>query len=150
AAQSTIAGQVTDSSGAILPGVTVEASSPALIEKARTTVTNAEGRYTFVDLRPGTYAVTFSLQGFSTLKRDDIRVESNVSVPLNGELRGGAVEETVTVSGATPMVDVQQAAQRQVLGREQLDALPTARSYLSTGVVVPSVKISRPDMGGIS
>jgi hypothetical protein len=150
AAQSTISGLVTDTSGALLPGVTVEASSPALIEKVRTTVTNADGRYTIVDLRPGIYAVTFALQGFSTVKRDEIRVESNVTVPLNVELRVGAVQETIVVTGATPMVDIQQAAQRQVLGREQLDALPTARSYLSTGVVVPSVKISRPDMGGIA
>lgn len=148
-AQSTIAGLVTDSSAAVLPGVSVEAASPALIEKVRTAVTNGEGRYSIIDLRPGAYVITFTLPGFNTVKRDGIEVTANVSVPLNVEMRVGAVEETVTVSGSTPVVDVQQASQRQVLLREQLDALPTARSYLSTGAIVPSVKISRPDMGGI-
>ena len=149
AAQSTISGAVTDTTGAVLPGVTVEASSPALIEKTRTATTDDQGRYSIVDLRPGVYSVTFSLQGFSAVTREGIQVAANVTVPLNAELRVGSVAETITVTGATPMVDVQQAAQRQVLGREQLDTLPTARSFLSTGVVVPTAKISRPDMGGI-
>jgi len=150
AAQSTIAGLVTDATGAVLPGVTVEASSAALIEKVRTAVTNTDGRYTIVDLRPGTYAVTFTLAGFTTFKREGIDVVANVAVPINAELRVGALQETVTVSGATPVVDIQQAAQRQVLSREALDALPTARSYLSAGAVVPSVKLSRPEIGGIN
>jgi hypothetical protein len=149
-AQSVIAGVATDTTGAILPGVVVEVSSPALIEKTRSAVTNTDGRYTIVDLRPGEYVVTFSLPGFSTVKREGIVVAANVNVPVNAELKVGTVEETVTVSGATPMVDIQQASQRQVLARETLDALPTARSYLSTGAVVPTVKISRPDMGGIA
>jgi hypothetical protein len=149
AAQSTISGAVTDTSGAVLPGVTVEASSPALIEKTRSATTDDQGRYTIVDVRPGVYSVTFTLQGFSAARREGIQVTANVTVPLNAELSVGSVAETITVTGATPMVDVQQAAQRQVLGREQLDTLPTARSFLSTGVVVPAAKISRPDMGGI-
>jgi hypothetical protein len=149
AAQSTISGLVSDTSGAVIPGVTVEASSPALIEKTRSVTTDAQGRFSIVDLRPGVYKVTFTLQGFSSISRDGIEVAANVTVPLNMSMRVGAVEETITVTGATPMVDVQQAAQRQVLGREQLDTLPTARSFLSTGVVVSTVKISRPDMGGI-
>lgn len=150
AAQSTIAGQVTDTTGAVLPGVTVEASSPVLIEKVRTVVTNADGRYSIVDIRPGTYVVSFTLTGFSTIKREGLEVSANVSVPVNVELRVGALEETITVSGATPVVDIQQAAQRQVLSRETLDALPTARSYLSAGAVVPTVKLSRPEIGGIN
>jgi hypothetical protein len=150
AAQSTIAGLVTDTTGAVLPGVTVEASSPALIEKVRTAVTNADGRYSIVDLRPGTYVVTFTLAGFSTTRREGIDVSANVTVPVNAELRVGALEETIVVSGATPVVDIQQAAQRQVLSRETLDALPTARSYLSAGAVVPTVKLSRPEIGGIN
>jgi len=149
AAQSTISGVVTDSSGAVLPGVTVEASSPALIEKTRSVTTDVQGRYNIVDIRPGAYAVKFTLQGFSTVSREGIRVDANVTVPLNAELTVGGLAETIVVTGATPMVDVQQAAQRQVLGREELDTLPTARSFLSTGVVVPTTKITRPDMGGI-
>jgi hypothetical protein len=150
AAQSTIAGQVTDSTGAVLPGVSVEASSPALIEKVRTVVTNADGRYSIVDLRPGPYVVSFTLVGFSTVKREGIDVSANVTVPVNAELRVSALEETITVTGATPVVDIQQAAQRQVLSRDVLDALPTARSYLSAGAVVPTVKLSRPEVGGIN
>src|SRR5437867_2205461 len=149
-AQSTIAGQVTDTTGAILPGVSVEASSPALIEKVRTVVTNADGRYSIVDLRPGTYVVSFTLTGFSTVKREGVDVSANVTVPVNAELRVSAVEETITVTGATPVVDIQQAAQRQVLSRDTLDALPTARSYLSAGAVVSTVKLSRPEVGGIN
>jgi hypothetical protein len=150
AAQSTISGVVTDNSGGVMPGVTVEAASPALIEKTRSAVTDDQGRYSVIELRPGVYSVTFSLPGFRTVTREGVEVTANVTVPVNAELQLGSVAETITVTGATPMVDVQQAAQRQVLGREQLDSLPTARSFLSTGVVVPSVKISRPDMGGIS
>jgi hypothetical protein len=150
AAQSTIAGLVTDTTGAVLPGVTVEASSPVLIEKMRSMVTNADGRYSIVDIRPGTYTVTFTLTGFRTIKREGIEVQANVTVPVNAELRVGSLEETIIVTGATPVVDIQQAAQREVLSREALDALPTARSYLSAGAVVPSVKLSRPEIGGIN
>jgi len=149
-AQSTIAGVATDPTGAVLPGVTVEAASPALIEKVRSVITNSDGRYTIVDLRPGTYVVTFTLPGFSTFRREGIEVAANVTVPVNAELRVGALEETITVTGATPVVDIQQAAQRQVLSRDTLDALPTARSYLSAGAVMPTVKLSRPEIGGIN
>src|SRR5262249_51431229 len=126
AAQSTIAGAVRDATGAVLPGVTVEAASPALIEKVRSVVTNGQGRYSIVDLRPGLYAVTFSLPGFQTVRREGIEVVADATVPINAEMRVGAVEETITVSGATPVVDVQQAGQRQVLNREGLDTLPSA------------------------
>jgi hypothetical protein len=149
-AQSTIAGLVTDTTGAVLPGVTVEAASPVLIEKVRAVVTNNDGRYSIVDLRPGRYVVTFSLPGFSAYRREGIEVAANVSVPVNAELRVGTLEETITVTGATPVVDVQQAAQRQVLSRDVLDVLPTARSYLSAGAVAPTVKLSRPEIGGIN
>ncbi len=135
-AQSTIAGVVRDSSGAVLPGVTVEAASPALIEKVRSAVTDGQGRYSIIELRPGTYTVTFALPGFNTVRLDGIEVEANASVPINAEMRVGAVEETITVTGATPVVDVQQAAQRQVLGREVLDQLPTNRTTATIGAVV--------------
>src|SRR5882762_2661478 len=148
AAQSTIAGLVTDSSGAVLPGVTVEAASPALIEKVRNAVTNSEGRYSIIDLRPGTYVMTFMLPGFNTVRREGLDLGANVDLPVNAELRVGAVEETVTVSGVTPVVDVQQAAQRAVLTREVLDALPTARTFLDAGAIAVGVKMTAPDLGG--
>src|SRR5437879_1745326 len=96
-----IAGVVKDTSGAVMPGVTIEAASPALIEKVRSVVSDAQGQYKIVDLRPGTYVVAFTLAGFSTLKLEGIAVTSGVTVPLNGELKVGALEENVTVCGAT-------------------------------------------------
>jgi hypothetical protein len=149
-AQSAIAGLVTDATGAVLPGVTVEAASPALIEKVRTAVTDAQGRYAIVNVRPGEYAVTFSLQGFASFKRAGITVAADTSVPLNVQLGMGAVEETITVSGASPIVDVQQAARSQVLAHEVLDTIPTARTIGTVGAVVPGVKLSKPDLGGTS
>jgi carboxypeptidase family protein len=148
AAQSTIAGLVTDSSGAVLPGVSVEAASPALIEKVRTVVTNSEGRYTIIDLRPGAYVLTFTLPGFNAVRREGLQLGANVDLPVNAELRVGAVEETVTVSGASPVVDVQQAAERAVLSRDVLDALPTARTFLDAGAIAVAVKMTAPDLGG--
>src|SRR6478752_3857185 len=97
-AQSAIVGVVKDTSGAILPGVTVEASSDVLIEKSRSVTTDSEGRYSIVDLRPGTYEVVFTLPGFSTFKRSEIIVPSNVTVPINAEMKVGALEETVQVT----------------------------------------------------
>jgi len=150
AAQSTIAGAVHDTTGAILPGVTVEASSPALIEKIRAAVTDGQGRYSIVDLRPGVYTMTFSLAGFRTVRREGVEVIANASVPINAELQVGALEETITVSGATPVVDVQQAGQRQVLNREVLDMLPSARQAVNAGVIIPGLRLTAPSMGGVS
>src|SRR5262245_34987176 len=127
-AQSTIAGIVRDTSGGVLPGVTVEAASPVLIEKTRSVTTDGEGRYSIIDLRPGTYVVTFSLTGFSIVKREDVIVPSNVTVPINADLRVGSLEETVTVSGQSPVVDVQNVSQLQVLTRELMDNIPSARN----------------------
>src|SRR5439155_16313461 len=94
-----IAGVVKDTSGAVLPGVTVEAASPALIEKVRTTVTDEKGEYRIIELRPGAYSVTFTLLGFSSLKRDGLELGSSFTATLNVELKVGGLEETVTVSG---------------------------------------------------
>src|SRR5881392_2373924 len=120
-AQSAIAGVVKDASGAVLPGVTVEASSDVLIEKTRSVVTNGQGQYTIVDLRPGIYSLSFSLPGFSGLKRDRIELPANFTANINAELKVGGIEESVTVSGESPVVDVQSVARTTVLSRETLD-----------------------------
>src|SRR5262245_35174758 len=104
-AQASITGTVKDSSGAVLPGVTVEASSDVLIEKVRTAISDGSGQYRIVDLRPGTYTVTFSLTGFSSVKREGIELTGTFVATVNGELKVGAVAETITVAGETPIVD---------------------------------------------
>jgi len=147
-AQSAFSGSVKDTSGAVLPGVTVEAASPVLIERVRSVVTDAQGRYTIVDLRPGIYTLTFTLTGFGTLVRAGLELQSNVTLPLSVELTVGAIAETVTVSGASPLVDVQAASRNQVLTRDLIDALPVTRNAQSVGAIVPGVKMSRPDVGG--
>jgi len=108
-AQASIAGLVRDTSGAVLPGVTVEASSPALIEKTRTVVTDGTGQYKIEQLRPGLYAITFTLSGFSIVKRDGIELTGSFAATVNVELKVGSVEETIVVSGQSPVVDVQNA-----------------------------------------
>src|SRR5437667_6748570 len=148
AAQSQITGQVKDESGGILPGVTVEASSPALIEKSKTAVTDDQGRYLVFDLRPGTYKVTFTLTGFSTVVRYALELPSNFTATVNAEMKVGALEETITVSGATPMVDVQQASRTQVLTRDIIDTLPSTRNIMSVGALVAGVRMGTPDIGG--
>jgi hypothetical protein len=120
-----IAGTVKDTSGAVLPGVTVEASSPALIEKTRTVVTDAQGNYKIVDLRPGIYTVTVTLPGFSTFKREGIDLSAGFTANVPAELKVGSLEETVTVTGASPIVDVQSARTQQVLRSETMDSLPS-------------------------
>jgi hypothetical protein len=123
-----IAGVVRDTTGAVLPGVSIEAASPALIEKIRTVVTDAEGLYRIVDLRPGTYTVTFTLSGFNTVKREGIELATGFTATVNAELRVGALEETITVSGASPIVDTQNVRTQNVLSRERLDTLPTGKT----------------------
>src|SRR5712664_4519535 len=122
-----IAGVVRDTSGAVMPGVTVEAASPALIEKVRSVTTDNQGLYRIVDLRPGSYTVTFTLPGFSTFRRDGIELTTGFTATVNAELRVGTVEETVTVSGASPVVDVQNVQQQTTITRATLDAIPTSR-----------------------
>src|SRR5262245_33290583 len=115
-----VAGTVKDTSGAVLPGATVEASSPALIEKVRDVVTDANGNYKIVDLRPGTYTVTVTLAGFSTYKREGIELSAGFTANVAVELKVGSLEETVTVTGASPTVDVQSAKAQQVLKTDTL------------------------------
>jgi hypothetical protein len=147
-AQSAFAGVVKDATGAVLPGVTVEAASPVLIEKTRSAVTNAQGQYTVVDLRPGTYTLTFTLTGFGTVVRHGIELPTNFTATINVEMRVGAIEESVTVTGDSPVVDVQSTARVQVMSRDVLDAIPTGRSIYSMGQLVPGVSLSSPDVGG--
>lgn len=147
-AQSAFAGVVKDATGAVLPGVTVEAASPALIEQVRSASTDANGAYKIENLRPGIYVLTFSLPGFSTVKKEAIELQSNFTSTINAEMKVGAVEETVTVSGESPVVDVQSNTKAQVLPREVLDAVPTAHTIQGVGQLVVGVTLTAPDVGG--
>jgi len=142
-AQASITGVVKDASGAVLPGVTVEASSPALIEKARSVVTDGSGQYRLVTLPPGVYAVTFTLSGFSTVRREGIELRSTFTAAVDADLRVGAVTETVTVTGETPLVDVQSATQQRVLGSEVVDAIPTSRMPSSLVELIPGITVTQ-------
>jgi hypothetical protein len=130
-AQTGIAGIVKDTSGAVLPGVTVEASSPALIERVRTVATDSQGQYKILDLRPGTYTVTFTLTGFSTVKREGIELPAQFTATVNADLRVGALEETITVSGASPVVDTQNVIKRTVVQKETTSAARRASIRIS-------------------
>jgi hypothetical protein len=147
-AQAQLVGQLRDESGGVLPGVTVEAASPAIIEKVRTATTDDQGRYRIEALRPGVYKLTFSLTGFSTVVRDNVDVPSEVVITISADLKVGALEETITVSGETPQVDVQQASRTQVITREIIDTLPISRNVMSIGVLSPGVRQGTPDIGG--
>jgi hypothetical protein len=143
-----IAGVVKDNSGAILPNVTVEASSPVLIEKSRTAVSDASGQYRIEQLRPGTYTVTFTLSGFSTLRQEGVEISEGFTAPVNGSLSIGAVKETITVEAKAPVVDVQDVSEHRTLVKEELDSLPTARSFATLGTTLPSVSADQYDVGG--
>jgi hypothetical protein len=139
---SSITGVVRDTSGAVLPGVTVEAASPALIEKVRSTVTDTEGLYRIVDLRPGEYAVTFTLPGFSTFRRDGIVLPANFTATVNGDMAVGAVEETITVTGEASLVDVQRTQQQLQFERETLSALPGTGRITGLPSVIPGATLT--------
>src|SRR5256886_6386866 len=116
--QAAITGVVKDASGAVLPGVTVEVASPVLIERVRSVVTDDTGQYRIVDLRPGTYSVTFTLPGFSTVKREGIEITGTFVATVNADLKVGALEETITVTGETPVVDVQSVKVQQTVSND--------------------------------
>ncbi len=147
-AQSAFAGIVRDASGAVMPGVTVEAGSPALIEKVRSAVTDENGVYRIIDLRPGTYTLTYTLAGFNTVTRQGVELGSNFTATINVELAVGQLQESITVSGATPVVDVQSNVKQQVLSRDVLDAVPTAKTIQGLGQLVVGVTLNAPDVGG--
>ena len=150
AQSSAIAGTVKDSSGALLPGVTVQASSPALIEKTRSAVTDGSGRYQIIQLKPGTYQVTFALTGFGTVNREGIELSSDFTATVNAQMKVGALEESVTVSGEPPVVDVQGTTQRTVMQRDVLDVLPTGRNIQAVGIFVPGTALSIGGGGALS
>jgi hypothetical protein len=134
-----IAGVVKDASGGVMPGVTVEAASPALIEKVRSVVTNAQGLYSIVDLRPGIYSVTFTLPGFSAVKREGIELTGSFTATVNADLQVGAVEETLTVTGQAPLVDTRNVVQLRVLDDQTRDQLPNGRSILFMALTIPGM-----------
>src|SRR4029077_17147823 len=140
-AQATITGTVKDASGAVLPGVTVEASSPVLIEKVRSTTTDSAGLYRIVDLRPGTYTMTVSLPGFATIVRDAIEVTGSATLTIPFDLKVGAVQETVTVTGASPVVDVQNTRRETVISSAVIESLPATRAYGSLLNAMPGVTV---------
>jgi hypothetical protein len=127
--QATLAGVVRDNSGAVLPGVTIEAASAALIEKSRTAITDGSGQYRITELPPGTYTLTFTLSGFTVVKRPDIEVRGSGVIPINADLRLGALQETITVTGESPLVDTQSTRREMVLTSDTINSLPATRSY---------------------
>lgn len=147
-AQSAITGTVKDASGAVMPGVTVEVASPVLIEKVRSAVTDGSGQYRIIDLRPGVYSVTFTLPGFATVVREGVDLPTTFTATIDAELRVGSLEETITVSGQTPLVDLQSATQQVVLSKELLEAVPTGRNLWGVGATLTGVTLSAPDVGG--
>ena len=127
-AQASLTGTVRDASGGVLPGVTVEAASPALIEKVRSATTDGTGQYRIIDLRPGTYSLTVTLPGFNTVKRDGIELTGSQTLTIPIEMRVGGLEETITVTGETPVVDVQSTRREIVLSNETIQSIPATRA----------------------
>jgi hypothetical protein len=138
-AQATLAGAAKDSTGSVLPGVTVEARSPSLIEKTRVTVTDNDGQYRIEDLRPGIYTVTFTRAGLQPYVRNEIELTGSLTVTVHAEMTVGPVTEAVTVSGSSPIVDVYSANREVTLGGDLLQAIPTVRSYNAVLALIPGV-----------
>jgi hypothetical protein len=138
-AQSASAGVVKDSSGAVLPGVTVEAASDVLIERVRSSVSDANGQYRIIDLRPGVYTVTFALTGFNTIKRESVEVPADFVTSVNADMPVGSLEETITVTGESPVVDLQSARRQRTMDSTLIQSIPTARSYSGLVRMIPSM-----------
>ena len=143
-AQGSISGVVADETGGVLPGVTVEASSPALIEGTRVAVSDGDGNYRIADLRPGNYSVSFTLPGFNVYIRDEIELEGNAVLNVDGDMQLGALEESITVTGESAIVDVQSSSKEQVLTEELLNTIPTGRQAWNVGYTLPGVTLNRP------
>jgi len=140
-AQATVSGTVRDASGAVLPGVTVEASSPALIEKVRTAASDGSGQYRITDLPPGEYTLTFSLSGFNTVKRQGINVSGSGVIPISIELAVGTLTETLTVTGESPLVDTQTTRRETVISNEAIASLPMTRNYGGVLYATPGLNV---------
>jgi hypothetical protein len=147
-AQSAIVGVVKDNTGAVLPGVTVEAASDVLIEKVKAAISDGSGQYRIIDLRPGAYLVTFTLPGFQTVRREGIQIPAEFTATINAELVIGELAETITVTGQSPIVDTTTAVHTQVLDRELIDAIPTGRTMQGMGQLIPGINLNLPDTGG--
>ena len=143
-----IAGIVKDASGAVVPNVSVEAANPASIEGARTAVSDKSGQYRIEQLIPGTYTVTFKATGFGTVREEGIEITEGFTAPVNGSLAVGAVQQTITISEQAPVVDVQNVTEEKAVEKLELDALPTAKSFATIGVILPSVTMNQADVGG--
>lgn len=147
---STISGTVKDASGGVLPGVTVEAASPVLIEKTRSTVTSGSGSYSILALRPGTYTVTFSLPGFGNVVREGVELTSDFTATINVDMKVGTLEETLTVTGESPIVDTASITQRVVMTAEVREALPTGRNIQAMGIMIPGTTLAQGGGGALS
>src|SRR5262252_7756834 len=147
-ATASIVGTAKDASGAVLPGVSVEASSPALIEKTRTVVTSGTGQYSIDGLRPGTYTVTFTLTGFSVVKREGIELTGSFIATVNADLKVGAVAETITVRGEAPTVDVTSTRTEEVLSGQTVAEIPSSRQYSAFTHLIPAINVQQNDFEG--
>ncbi|HEY2149959.1 MAG TPA: carboxypeptidase regulatory-like domain-containing protein [Vicinamibacterales bacterium] len=140
-------GRVVDASAALLPGVTVTATSPAL-QGPRTGVTNEEGTYRFIGLPPGVYTVQYELAAFGVVVREGINIGVGFTASVNVELKLASLQETVTVSGASPVVDVTSTRTATIFESKQLEALPNARDFWSIMAQTPAMQVQRIDVGG--
>ena len=137
--QSALAGVVKDTTGAVLPGVTVEAASPALIERVRSVTTDSSGLYRIVDLRPGTYTITFTLPGFNSVRVQNFELRADFVATVNADMKVGELNETITVTGEAPLVDVQSTTKSAVYNKEVIESLPNNRQIQSLAMTIPGV-----------
>ena len=149
-AQASVTGTVRDTSGAVLPGVTVEGSSSALIEKTRAAVTDGSGQFRITGLPSGTYRVSFSLPGFATVQRDGVELAGNFTATINVEMRVGGLEETITITGEAPIVNVQSTVRQDVLKGDLITDLPAARNVQNLAILIPGMAVTGTlDVGGL-
>ena len=144
----TLSGVVRDSQGGVLPGATVSVASPALIGGSRASTTGELGSYQFTSLPPGAYNVTYELSGFKSLKREEVRIQVAQTTRLDVELGVGSLQETVTVSGGSPVVDVSSTTTQTNISKDLFDAIPTGRNPWVMAGLVPGVVTGRLDVGG--